>query len=95
MILAALLTGGAFFSCASHDDANVTRNAVPDAISVIDAAAAARMIAEDSDVVILDIRTPGEFARGHLEGAINIDYSADDYEQRLEALDKCKTYLMH
>ena len=36
-----------------------------------------------TDLVILDIRTPEEFAAGHLAGAINIDYYAADFEDQL------------
>ena len=49
----------------------------------------------DSSNVILDVRTPEEFAAGHLPGAINIDFNAEDFEQKVSALDKNKTYLVH
>ena len=64
-------------------------------IETIDAAGAAKLIAENDEVVILDIRTPSEFQRGHLKDAINIDYTAGDYAETLGGLDKEKTYLMH
>lgn len=38
--------------------------------------------------VILDVRTPDEFASGHLDSAINIDVMADDFEQAIESLPK-------
>jgi rhodanese-related sulfurtransferase len=47
------------------------------------------------DLVILDIRTPEEFAAGHIAGAINIDYYAGDFEQRLGALDLDVPYVMY
>ncbi len=61
----------------------------------IEAAEAARLIAKDDAVVILDIRTPGEFSQGHIKGAMNIDYMADDFATKLAALDKDDTYIMH
>lgn len=51
--------------------------------------------APPADLVILDIRTPEEFAAGHLAGAINIDYYADDFEDRLAALDLEVPYVMY
>ena len=44
---------------------------------------------------VLDIRTPGEFAAGHISGAINIDFYGDDFRPKLAALDKSAEYLMH
>lgn len=32
--------------------------------------------------VVLDVRTPGEFAEGHLDGAVNIDVQAPDFATR-------------
>lgn len=43
-------------------------------------------------VVVLDVRTAKEFATGHIPGAKNIDFYADDFEKQLQALDKSKTY---
>lgn len=37
---------------------------------------------------ILDVRTPDEFASGHLEKAENIDVNAADFASRMGALDK-------
>lgn len=48
-----------------------------------------------ADLVVLDIRTPEEFAAGHLAGAINIDYYADDFEDQLSALNLDVPYVMY
>ena len=48
-----------------------------------------------ADLVVLDIRTPEEFAGGHLSGAINIDYYADDFEAQLGELDLEVPYVMY
>lgn len=47
------------------------------------------------DLVILDIRTPEEFAAGHIAGAINIDYYAADFESKLSSLDPDVPYVMY
>ncbi len=74
-----------------------TLDTTPSAYKVenVDAASAAKLIAENDGVIILDIRTPAEFQRGHLKGAVNIDYLAEDYAEKLGKLDKEKTYLVH
>lgn len=51
--------------------------------------------APPADMVVLDIRTPEEFAGGHLAGAINIDYYADDFEAQLRQLDLEVPYVMY
>ena len=47
------------------------------------------------DFVILDVRTPEEFADGYIEGAINLDYHAENFSDELNKLDKNKTYLVY
>lgn len=47
------------------------------------------------DVVILDVRTPGEFKSGYIPGAINIDIYAADFQTQVQKLDKSKTYLVY
>jgi len=49
----------------------------------------------DENIIVLDIRTPGEFAAGHIEKAVNIDYFSPNFQSRLDQLDKSKTYVMH
>jgi rhodanese-related sulfurtransferase len=39
------------------------------------------------DAPILDVRTPGEYASGHLSGAVNVDVTDPDFEARVAALE--------
>ncbi len=48
-----------------------------------------------ADFVVLDVRTPGEFAGGRLPGAVNLDIQASDFETRLATLDRGKSYLVY
>ena len=50
---------------------------------------------DNPDFVIIDIRTPEEFAGGHIEDAINIDYRSETFRDELNQLDKDKTYLIY
>ncbi len=54
-----------------------------------------QLIGTEQDLVILDVRTPYEFQEGHLEGAINIDYTSPDFEQEVAKLDTAATYLLY
>lgn len=47
------------------------------------------------DVQLVDVRTPEEFAEGHLENAINIDITADDFDSKIAALDKEKPVMVY
>ena len=49
----------------------------------------------EQEVVLLDIRTPEEFAQGQIEGATLIDYYDADFTSQLEELDKDKTYAIY
>jgi rhodanese-related sulfurtransferase len=55
---------------------------------------AQKLIAEKK-VIVLDLRTPGEFKTVHIAGATNIDFLASDFEARIEQLDTNKSYLVH
>jgi len=59
------------------------------------AEAAIRVSAKGAKVVVVDVRTPKEFAEGHIAGAINIDVRAKDFEEKLGKLDREKVYLFH
>ena len=49
----------------------------------------------ESGVVILDVRTPGEFAEGYIEGAQNIDFQSGNFENEIAVLDKNATYAVY
>jgi phage shock protein E len=40
----------------------------------------------DDDALVLDVRTPREFASGHVAGAVNVDVNAPDFERRIGEL---------
>ncbi|MBU3645809.1 MAG: rhodanese-like domain-containing protein [Candidatus Nanopelagicaceae bacterium] len=46
-------------------------------------------------VVIVDVRTPEEFAAGHLQGAVNLDVSAATFDSQISALDKNVAYAVY
>lgn len=45
--------------------------------------------------VLLDVRTPGEFASGHLEGALNVDFNNPTFSEEMQKLDKEKPYFVY
>ena len=47
---------------------------------------------KNAGVVVLDVRTAGEFAAGHIQNAINIDVEASDFDANIAKLDKTKEY---
>lgn len=49
----------------------------------------------ETGVQILDVRTPAEFSAGHLVGAVNIDVQSDDFDKRIDGLDRSKTYAVY
>lgn len=65
-----------------------------DVTQTVDAATAADLLAE-GDGVLLDIRTPEEFAAGKIAGSQNIDFYAADFAAQLDRLDKDATYFVY
>lgn len=45
--------------------------------------------------VIIDVRTPEEFASGHVQGAVNIPVEAADFAQQVGELDPGATYALY
>ncbi len=44
---------------------------------------------------VLDIRTPEEVAEGRLDGALVVDFMAEDFVEKISQLDKNANYRMH
>jgi thioredoxin 1 len=47
----------------------------------------AKQISSNSSKIILDVRTPEEFAQNHIEGAVNMNINGDDFEAEISRLD--------
>ena len=71
-------------SCNSND--NITSVSAPEFDKEIKA----------NSVQLLDVRTPQEYAEGHIDGASNINIQSDDFQQRAEKeLSKDSTILVY
>lgn len=92
--LAALAAVG--LSACSADD-----TATPDAASAeaagirVATPEEASEILASQQVVLLDVRTPAEFAEGRLAGAQNIDQMAPDFADRLAELPRDESYVIY
>jgi rhodanese-related sulfurtransferase len=51
-------------------------------------------MAESGKYTIIDIRTPREFAAGHIKGAINIDFYKKSFYSKMEAF-KSKSFIYY
>jgi rhodanese-related sulfurtransferase len=49
----------------------------------------------EAEVITLDVRTPGEFNEGHIEGALLVDFQSGNFENEIASLDKGKTYAVY
>ena len=53
------------------------------------------VLKKNKAIVVLDVRTPEEFAAGHLKGAQNIDIRQQDAYSKLDKLNPKTTYLVY
>jgi rhodanese-related sulfurtransferase len=51
--------------------------------------------ASQTGTVVVDVRTPSEYAAGHIQGAINIDVEAPTFDAEIAKLDKNATYAVY
>jgi phage shock protein E len=91
VLAAALLTGcGGYAEGGGEDETTSTSTA---ASAIVTPEEAAQRVADGA--VLLDVRTPEEFAEGHLEGARNVDLESDDFRARAERLDRDASYVVY
>jgi rhodanese-related sulfurtransferase len=51
-------------------------------------------VKDNSNAVLLDVRTAGEYASGTISGAENLDVSSAEFQKALNTLDKSKEYFV-
>ncbi len=74
-------------SCNSFTNGQSSENLKADAFE--------KKIAETKDAILLDVRTPEEYAERHIDNALNIDYNSNDFEKKIKELDKSKPVLVY
>jgi rhodanese-related sulfurtransferase len=57
--------------------------------------AEAKYFIETQKPVIIDVRTSKEYASGHVANAVNMDFYAPDFQEKIEKLDKNAKYLVY
>jgi phage shock protein E len=86
LALASALIALCAAGCKEAEKASVTRLNVERASAVVD---------ESDEITVLDVRTPDEFAAGHLPGARNVPVQADQFEGAVARLNRNGAYLVH
>ena len=79
-----------FFSTQTFGQAAINTSAIKNV-----SAHQAQEVINMKDIVILDIRTPGEYNTSRIEGAININFYDTSFAENLKNLDKNKTYFVY
>ena len=68
--------------------------AAPAAPERVDAAAFASVVGAPG-VTTIDVRTPEEFAAGHIEGAVNMNVEGPDFATQIAGLDPAGVYAVY
>lgn len=74
---------------AAGDDSDVTGP-----YGLVDPATAAAL-AQDDAITVIDVRTPEEYAQGHIDGATLLDFYEPTFADQLAELDRDGTYLLY
>src|SRR6187551_1505653 len=82
------LTAATFFLVSCHQ--SVTGN-----YASVDPKHFASIVDSLPDEQLIDVRTSGEYASGHLEGAKNIDWNGENFSAEAASLDKTKPVMVY
>jgi thioredoxin 1 len=63
-------------------------NGQQNAAFLLDPVAFEQKIKNTKDAVVLDVRTPGEYAKGHLADALNADWNGSEFKNQIKPLNK-------
>jgi len=94
LVIAVVLTTGCVEEQTAFPDQQAPIQIIED-ITPQEALALIENNRNNPEFVIIDVRTPEEFAEGHIENAVNIDFYSETFRDDLDTLDKDKTYLIY
>lgn len=88
--------GAAPATSAEAPTADASTASTPTGVETVPATDAAAIIeSSPDDLVVLDVRTPEEYAAGHLEGATLIDFYEPGFAEQIAALDPGVPYVVY
>jgi len=90
LILISTLLGG----CTSTEQ-NQTLGTKAEIVKEVSPQEAENLINNDDNLTVIDVRTPQEYATGHLPQSINLDLRSQTFNEELGKLDKNKAYLVY
>ena len=83
-------------ACADADAADEPgQDAARPGVVTVDAGAAVSLLDSRDDLTIIDVRTPGEYAAGHLPGAELVDIYEPAFTDEIDGLDREGSYLLY
>ncbi len=87
----------ALMSCGSADSQTQTPQATASqsSVTMVNVSTAKALLAQEKDAILIDVRTPDEFAAGHIEGAQNFDLRNPDFVNKIDKLDKNEHYIVY
>ena len=96
-LAALLLLGGTALgaaACGSTDQSSSSSSAGASAVTPVGAEEFAAAAAKPGTTII-DVRTPAEYAAGHLDGAVNIDVQGSSFADAVAELDPSASYAVY
>lgn len=95
LALAALAAAALLLAACGDADAAPAATAEAPGVVEVDAAQAASLLDERDDLIVVDVRTPEEFAAGHLAGAELLDIYDPAFAAGVDGLDRDAAYLLY
>lgn len=81
-----------FSSCSSGAQQTASTDSIGGQVSI---EAFEQALAKVQQPQLIDVRTPEEFTKGHLEGATNINWNAPTFESSINQLDKSQPVFIY
>lgn len=93
IVFIALIFSGILSSCGQDKKTKSGMSEVEESkISLITAKELHKL---NDSILLIDVRTPEEFASGHIENSININMRSDDFKEQIAALEKGKEIYLY